>query len=273
MLTSLVLSLAVDAPVVLPRFCGRATHALLLRLIAERDATLAADLHDAPGPRPFTCSELIGGRGHSPQEQMVLPESPAWIRYTGLTGAVSAQLEALAESPPAAVELVGARLAVASATVHASKHPWAGVESYEALCERALHRPRPSRRLDLRHASPTTFRSQEVNLPVPLPYLVFGSLLSRWQAFSPVALSPDAQRYAEEMVALSRYRLETRMVRLEGRGPQVGFVGESSMALLNADRYWGNVLGLLAEYSFYAGLGAHTTMGMGQTLPMPPGER
>lgn len=172
--------------------------------------------------------------------------------------------------PPASVELEGHSLQVTGATLDPAEHPWAGTGCYSALCDEHLHAPGPAgRRLALLHASPTTFRSQGTNLPVPLPYLVFGSLLGRWQAFAPVALSPDTRRYAEEMVALSRYRLRTRSVQLGPRAIQVGFVGHSGYALLNADRYWANVLSLLAAYSFFAGLGAHTTMGMGQTRPLP----
>lgn len=268
MLTSLVLTLTTPTPITLPRYLGRATHAALLGLITQRDEALATAMHDAPGPRPFTCSEIIGGQAND-SYQVILPERPVWIRFTGLTEAVSQQLLAMAEQPPATVEFLGKRLAVIGATVDPSAHPWAGAERYDALCERILHRRGPTpRHISFYHASPTTFRHQGTNLPMPLPYLVVGSLLSRWQAFAPVAVSPDTLRYAEEMVVLSRYRLRTRLVRLEGRGPQVGFVGQSHLTLRNADRYWGNVLALLAAFSFYAGLGAHTTMGMGQTRPI-----
>lgn len=264
MLTSLVLTLTVDAPTPLPRFLGRASHALLLRLLDERAPALAAQLHDAQGPKPFTCSELVGA-APAGQGQLLTPDGAAWLRFTGLAEPVSRWLLALAADPPAQVELDRQTLRVAEATVDAAGHPWAGQITYQALCEEMLSRRVPPRRLALRHVSPTTFRSQGVNIPAPLPYLVFGSLLARWQAFSPVAVSPDALRYAQEMMALARYRLHTQMVRLEERGERVGFVGESEFVLLNRDRYWGNVMALLAAYSDYAGLGGQTGMGMGQT--------
>lgn len=270
MLTSLVLTLTVNEPVTLPRYLGRASHALLLQLIHERDPALAAELHDGSGPKPFTCSELVGGRSQG-ERQQVMPERAAWLRFTGLTEPVSRCLQAVADAPPETVELNWQALRVTGATLDSEAHPWAGCTTYQTLCDEMLHARGAPRQLAFQHASPTTFRSQGVNLPAPLPYLVFGSLLGRWQSFAPVAVSADARRYAEEMVALARYRLRTRMVRLEGRGPQVGFLGESQFALLNRDRYWGNVMALLAAYSFYAGLGAHTGMGMGQTRFLPQG--
>ncbi len=271
MLASLVLILAADEPLLLPRALGRASHALLLRLIAEQQPALATHLHDGPGPKPFTCSELVGGRAQGDSQQ-VSPGQPVWIRFTGLVEPVSRVLQSLAENPPEEVELDRQCLRVVGATMNPAEHLWAGQTRYQALCDEFLAQRMPPRRLTLEHASPTTFRSQGVNIPVPLPYLVFGSLLGRWQAFAPVAVNADAQRYAEEMVALARYRLQTRLVRLEGRGMRVGFVGQSSYALLNRDRYWGNIMGLLVAYSFYAGLGGHTGMGMGQTRWLPEGK-
>ncbi len=270
MLTSLVLTLKVPERVLMPRHLGRAAHALLLRLIAERDAALATELHDGSGPRPYTCSDVVGARGVGAARELS-PDETVWLRFTGLSTPVSAHLLALGAEPPDTVEVDGQKLSVIGATLDPDKHPWAGTDSYTALCDRFLHAPGPpGTRLRLQHASPTTFRSQGTNVPLPLPSLVYGSLLGRWQALAPVALSPDTRRYAEEMVALSMYRLSTRPVQLGPHAIQIGFVGSSGYALLNADRYWANVLRLLSAYSFYAGLGAHTTMGMGQTRPVEP---
>ncbi|MBC7255492.1 MAG: CRISPR system precrRNA processing endoribonuclease RAMP protein Cas6 [Chloroflexi bacterium] len=274
MLTSLVLTVQTPQEVVLTRYLGRASHALFLRLIEARSPALSDALHNAPGPRPFTCSALVGGR---PRGQSLYLETGqvAWLRYTGLTAEVSAHLLALAEDPPRAVELDGAPLHVVRATLDPAMHPWANRSSYEALVAEHLGPEAPApRRLRLLFASPTTFRSQGVNIPLPLPHLVFGSLWQRWQAFAPVAVS-EVQRYAAEMVALSRYRLRTHPWQAHEAGAQIGFVGEATFARLNADRYWGRVLALLAAYALYAGIGAHTTMGMGQArlAPLEAAER
>lgn len=268
-LVSLVLALTAPQPVTLPRHLGRACHALFLRLIDARDPALAVALHEGSGPRPFTCSSLVGGRGQG--ESLLLGAGEeAWLRFTGLTETVSRHLLALAQEPPAQVELDEVALSVLGATVDGDRHPWAGIGEYRDLLaagEAADPHPQQARRATLHFASPTTFHSQGVNVPVPLPYLVYGSLLDRWQAFSPLAVSGAFRRYAEEMVALGRYRLRTRVVRVKAGGLQVGFVGEASFVALNADRYWLTVLRALTEYAFYAGVGALTTQGMGQTRP------
>ena len=63
---SLVLILKPREAVAAPPHLGRAAHAALLRAVGAASPALAAQLHDAPpgasGPKPFTCSSLMGKR-------------------------------------------------------------------------------------------------------------------------------------------------------------------------------------------------------------------
>lgn len=268
MLTSLVLELESAGEELLPLNLGRASHALFLRLVKERDAGLADELHEGAGPRPFTCSNLIGGRRRGPH-LAVRPDDTLWLRFTGLTERVSGVLRDTALHPPAEVELDGRPFRVRRATLDPALHPWAGQDDYPAMLQRFLlsaERP-PERRISLQFASPTAFHSGGKNIPLPLPHLVFGSLLERWQAFAPIPISAEARRYAEEMVALSRYDLRTRILPFKEGAYQVGFVGQATFLAMNSDRYWVGVLHLLAAFAFYAGVGYQTTVGMGQARP------
>lgn len=257
----------------LPEGLGRASHSLLLRLVAERDPGLAAALHGASRPRAFTCSSLSGGRVARHVLHLASGDE-AWLRFTGLQDDISEHLLYLAEKPPSTVELDGQSLQVRGATVDARDHPWAGRDDYGELCGRILHAgcclPRSAA---VEFTSPTTFHSQNaarqrMNIPLPLPALVLGSLFERWQAFSPLSLDPDTRRYAEEMVVLSRYRLQTRLLHLKEAGRETGFVGEAAFVSLSGAPYWVGVLHLLAAYAFYAGVGAKTAMGLGQARLM-----
>ncbi len=76
------------------------------------------------------------------------------------------------------------------------------------------------------------------------------------------------KRYAEEMVVISRYTLRSApgWDRGQGdrRGLRIGSIGKIAYSALNRDRYWLSALGLLAAFALYSGVGAQTTMGMGQ---------
>lgn len=264
-LTALVLTIAPAKPTVTPGHLGRAAHALLLRLIHERDAKLADALHDRETLKPFTCTTLVGGKRQEQNSRLYLPDEPAWLRFTGMETAVSAQLQALAESPPTAVELDGHKFLVQSATVNSAEHPWAGHTSYEALgSPYLLAHQFPENKIRLAFYSPTTFRRQGQSHPVPLPGWVFGSLLDRWNAFGKVQVAKEMRRYADECMAMSRYRLKTRAVPLKENVVQMGCVGRVEYVCLNKDKYWVSIVNMLADFSFYSGIGYQTTVGLGQ---------
>ena len=129
----------------------------------------------------------------------------------------------------------------------------------------------PSSRLALRFASPTVFRSSGVNVPLPLPGLVFEGLARRWNAFGPLRIPPEVRRFADERMVISRYQLRTERVTFgdEGeRGAYPGFVGVCGYAFRGRDRYWMGLIHLLAAFALYAGVGTRTTMGLGQTRPV-----
>ncbi len=268
MLTSLILTLQSPTEGRLPASLGRAGQALLLRLMAERDPAAAEALHQGDGLRPYTVSNLVMGKRTKGSLQLAAGQA-GWLRFTGLTAEVSGQLQALAANPPEQVELDGHQFRVVGATLDPAGQPWAGQVSYQDLAAPFLlgGESRPAAKIGLEFAGPTTFRSKGRYLPLPLPELIFGSLLDRWQAFAPIALHPEVRRFAEEAVVLSRYRLRSRGLPYKQQGMQIGFTGRATFAALNRDRYWLNVLHLLAAFSFYSGVGYGTAAGLGQTRP------
>ena len=101
-------------------------------------------------------------------------------------------------------------------------------------------------------------------MPLPLPDLVFGSLVDRWNSFSPVVLSPEMRRFGAERLAVSRYRLQSRPVTQKQGALRIGGVGRVTYTALGGDRYWLALLQMLAEFARYSGVGVQTATGMGQ---------
>ena len=120
------------------------------------------------------------------------------------------------------------------------------------------------RKIQFQLASPLVFHSQGKSQPLPLPDLVFGSLLERWNAFAPVSFPAETRRYAAEMLAISRFDLSSRAIPLKSGGLRMGAVGQVEFTALNADRYWLGILHTLAAFAQFAGLGAGTAQGLGQ---------
>jgi CRISPR-associated endoribonuclease Cas6 len=274
MLISLVLSLTPDAPAALPAELGRAVYAETLAHLGRANATLAEQLHAGSGLKPLTCSGLIPAERPGPEERerhpsdsvLVRPGSRYYARVTGLTEPVSRALAAaLLDRVPAVWSLHGQEFRVLEVVCDASRHGWAGRSSCEQLAATTLARGEHSpRTITLEFASPTAFKSQEMQVPVPMPGLVFGSLVERWNAFGSVALDPELRRFAEETVAISRYRLESRPVPQKNGALRIGGVGQVTYTLLDDDRYAAAALNILADFALYSGVGVQTATGMGQ---------
>ena len=257
-----------------PNF-GRAAHAVLLDAVRGADPALAETLHAGSGLRPFTASGLIG---YAPRRGLS-PERTYTLRLTSLTAPVAGALMA-AQAPGgplsvgALVRLDDVQLRVEALADQPAGHPWAASTSYEALSAPwLLARAAPQARIVLHFASPTTFKSGGLHVPAPLPSLVFGGLLERWNAFAPVALPVETRRFAEECLALGAYRLSTRMMAVKEGGGRVGAVGEARYTAVNHDRYWLSVINLLADFALFAGVGAGTSMGLGQARRVADMER
>jgi len=256
-----------------PATLGRAVHAWFLDRIEGVDAPLARRLHEGEGPRPFTASNLWGtGRARGGKVTLD-PERPYWVRLTGLTERVSGAIERALPAVEEHLTLAGVPLRVTEAATEAGQHPWAGRADYADLVQQYTLAPgsRP-RGVTLRFASPTLFRFGGRDLPLPLPTLVFDGYLRKWNTFSPLALPEEAKRYAEECVALGRFKLRSHLVSFEqgGKGAHVGFTGEVRFRFLVGDAYWTRVMLLLAGYAFWAGTGYRTTVGLGQTQSLSP---
>lgn len=264
MLIAISLHLAAERPATLPPHLGRAVYAATLATLRQVDPALAAALHDGDGPKPLTCSGLLGARSGAAGTEVAAGQSCS-VRVTGLSPAVSQALAAgLLEDPPASWELDEHPFQVVGAACDAQADPWTGSTTYEELAGRQLAGDAPSRTVRLEFASPTSFKSREMNIPVPLPGLVFGSLVERWNAFSPIALSPELRRFGEELVAISAYRLHSQPVVQKNAALRIGGVGEVTYRALGGDRYWLAVMHMLVDYALYSGVGVQTATGMGQ---------
>jgi CRISPR-associated endoribonuclease Cas6 len=208
------------------------------------------------------------------------------VRLTGLTAPISQALYAglgLHGTSGAAAEAGQAPqpwvlddhpFQVVGVVCDPAQQPWTGQTTYEALAaQQLLQAERPQHQVTLEFASPTAFKSGGLTMPVPLPGLVFGSLVERWNAFSPVTLAPEMRRFGEEMVAISRYRLESRPVGQKNHALRIGGVGQATYVATGGDRYWLAVLHMLADFALYSGVGVQTATGMGQVRRLARDER
>jgi CRISPR-associated endoribonuclease Cas6 len=261
---ALILTIRPVAAGDVPSSLNRATHAAVLRLIGQADEALAERLHNDDGPRPLTVSNVLGLERRSGTVP-VSPERSYGLRVTLLSGELEQLAAAWEPSGLGELDLEGTRWQVEQITHDPEAHPWAGQQSYEGLAAPALLRAdAPPKRWMLDFAAPVTFRQSGRNQPFPLPELVFGSLLDRWNSFAPLALPDEVRRFAGECLVVSRYNLRSAAEPTKNGALQIGAVGRCTYTATNRDRYWLACIETLAQFAFYSGVGAGTARGMGQ---------
>ena len=266
MLIAIQLTLVSDKPGTLPPYLGRANYAAALARLHEVEPSLAEAIHDGSGPKPLTCSGLLNAPA-ARQGAAIEAGKPYYVRITGLSPEVSAALEAvLVTDRPRVWELDRHVFHVQEVVCDAAANAWTGRTTYaELAAQPRLFAERLPRQVNLHFATPTAFKSGGVTVPIPLPGLVFGSLVDRWNTFSAITLSAEMRRFGEEMVAVSRYKLQSAPVAQKDQGLRMGGVGDVTYVALGGDRYWLGVLHMLADFALYSGVGVQTATGMGQT--------
>ena len=265
MLLSAILTFTTPRRGTLPAALGRAISAEVLGQIDRRDPTLARQLHAWNGPVPLTCSSLNGTTRRGANLHLETDEN-YWLHLTGMAEPVSQLLHhLLLEEPQTDWSIHNHPFHLQQVTCDPSGHPWAGIADYQRLAaEHLLASGNPANRVTLRFDSPTSFKSGGMQVPIPTPDLVFGSLADRWNRFSPVPLSDEMREFSRTCVAISRYDLRSAPMPHKGGSFRVGGVGEVTYTALAGDRYWHGAMQMLADFAKFSGVGVQTTNGMGQ---------
>lgn len=252
----------------LDQFTGRGVHGFWFHRWRDLDPALGDQMHDSSDTQPFTLSPLMGLPRAQRGAVHLQPGTPARIRVTTLTDALSeavtskwlAGLEGRDDIciPQPKDEEPGVPWKVTRVEVEAEA-------SYEALSKVHLMNSVPPREWRVEFLTPTTFHGSNGHLPFPLPDSLVNSWMRRWNAFAQIALPhEELLEWTRARLVVSSYDLKTLPAR-EGERLRVGCVGRHGMRALEMPPYLRAAVDLLAHYSSFCGSGSHTAQGLGQT--------
>ncbi len=285
-LYAFVLRLVPEQPSRLAEIYGHQAQALFYELVRQVDPELANALHAPAQSKPFTVAILdrrheTGDTRHETGEEKGKTSTPATSHLTSRVSRltfvdlrvtlVGADLfgpftrALLEQTTRPAMHLGTIALTLGDVCGTPGSHVWAGYDSFAALSARA----QPAQRVALRFATPTAIgqgvrdNGKPRHALLPTPDLIFGSLMRRWNDLCPEALRIDTQaaEAAWRETLVSYARIETQQFML-GKSPQKGFVGSCTYEL-PPDPAQARLLALLADASFFLGLGIKTARGMG----------
>ena len=222
----------------------RAMHAILMGALDAADPALAERVHEMH-TKPFT-------QALRPDEEGGLLWRVAWLDDE-LAEPFRQGLARLAPD-----RLLERPLALHAARATAAHTPYAALAAAPA-----------ARRFRLTFHTPTTFKQQYYQEPVPGPYLCFQSWWSRWNHFAPAehAINVALLDVVAAHVVTSRFRIRSVFWQ-DGRRRAIGALGKMTFAAIRGDRVeeaWWRRAAALAAFSRFCGTGYKTTQGMGQT--------
>ena len=261
-LYSILLRLRSENEAIISPTQGYHAYALFLNLIRFSNPALAEKLHNLPNNKPFTLSSLQGSFQHIDKSLKLKPDNVYFIRLTFMTEDIfSSFMDAVLKHTDQSLRLESAVFGQIAVEVTRQESLLCDFQTYEELIDCAS----AGTRLTLDFMSPVTFRSGgKRNILLPDPKLILGSYWNRWQAFSPLKLD-EISGVDLGKIFISRYRLNTRILHFNGY-QETGFEGH---CWLDLDPSMGisklKLINTLADFAFYCGTGAKTSMGMGQT--------
>ncbi|MEO1286656.1 MAG: CRISPR-associated endoribonuclease Cas6 [Chloroflexota bacterium] len=246
-----------------PRWLGRATHAWFLDIVRDIHPSYSKILHDTDTMKPFTVSSLLGARVRGNRLEFK-QDDEVRLRITTLHPQLTLILlnQILPWMHCRTVNIHGQSFEVTNIETGGD---WSGCTTFDTLLKTVEHQ---RRELTLNFLTPTTFkRTGDYFDAIPYPDLVFGSLLDRWNAFSPVLMPRDVEAVLGSRVAVYRHQTDSEILRLGGahfRRPIPVFSGKVRFRLIEDDRILRRFVHVLAAYAKYSGIGYRTTMGLGQ---------
>ena len=259
-----------DLPISLTK--GPKLHGLFMNLINQADSEIAQEIHDSQGLKPFTLSPFRWNGKEAVIENGRLKEgTECWFRITLLKDQLFESISKMMLKGTPRLQLGDRNLILTRMlSTPGSNNPWANFQSYIEIISATSSK----RTIPMEFHSATTFRQRDLDMPLPIPRLVFQSYLSKWNAFMPAALftsrsvlvlSEELLDLVEQHLAVSFCQISTVAIR-DVRSLTVGFKGSCSFRFVGRvpDKYvW--QINILANYGYYAGTGRKTTMGMGMT--------
>src|SRR5215470_4630469 len=256
---------------------GKILHGLFYELLQKASAAKGDEVHSTEGLKPFSTALLLNERQR--RAEYIRTGEELTIRFTFLDDSLYPLLgRYFLSTPDLSFDLVRTELTVTRIlTTPQSGEAWAGCVSFEELYANASD---SEKQFSFQFATPTFFKRgggptyPDLIIPLPLPDLVFGSLLRNWNQFSPASFLEAnlLKEICSHHLEMTHHRISSQVARLvfpreDGTYRTTtfpGFVGSCSFRLVELhDQSIIKTLNALADFAFFSGVGAKTTMGFG----------
>jgi CRISPR-associated endoribonuclease Cas6 len=250
---------------------------LFYELLQNASAAKGDEVHSVEGLKPFSTALLLNERQR--RAEFIRAGEEVKIRFTFLDDSLYPLLARyFLSTPDLNFELVRTELTISRIlSTPQSGEEWAGCAPFEEISANASD---SEKQFSFHFATPTFFKRgggptyPDLIVPLPLPDLVFGSLLRNWNQFALTSFVEAnlLKEICSHHLEMTHHRISSQLARLvfprdDGTYRTTtfpGFVGSCSFRLVELhDRTIIKTLNALADFAFFSGIGAKTTMGFG----------
>jgi CRISPR-associated endoribonuclease Cas6 len=258
---SVVIKLHPQKKCTIPVTPGRQAHGLFFNLIKTVSPFLAEELHREPSPKSYTISPVQGKFKTRDGQSEIFPDEEYWMRITLLRQDTYKALMDYFIKKDSYLNLAGENFNVSQLITSPGTHSWSNYCDYKDLKQNTSQ----SKEINFRFFSPTTFKTGDITLPLPIPRLIFSGILKKWNRYaSDLSISEDILHIIENSVAISKHDIQTRALDFE-KYALSGFTGECTLKITGKiSRSDIEIINLLSDFAFYSCAGIKSTMGMGQ---------
>jgi CRISPR-associated endoribonuclease Cas6 len=272
-LYAIVLRLAALHRGAIPANHGDAVRGAMLHLIRKGDSPLAQQLHDDNSSKPYAISLIDGSKRDKDGALHFGDGDSADWRFSLMRQSAfeALLLKSLLNNQLPHVRIGSIDFAITDVFVSRTSHKDSGHISVSELSE-VWQRPEEQlpRRIVLDFQSPTAFnlgQNRETRQyrirSNPDARTVFSSLRKRWVTLDGADAGDEFDEWVADCVEQEVVHGQPQTVRVEGR-LITGFTGQIAYQHYGTNTRWLSYLHLLADLTFWTGVGYQTTRGMGQ---------
>lgn len=251
----------------LPANTGGMTNGIFYTIMRSIDRSLGDYLHANNDRQLYTVSPLMGHRTKPGKEINICRGHNYWVRFTLLDGNVFQAVTdyVLQNMSYPTLQLGTMDFSVTEILNSPGSHPRAGFTTFEELQEQ----PELSDTINLRFLTPTAITkgkwrcSGKRFMLLPEPEMIWHSLRRQWGKRGGDEPGKVYSEWVADEVDVIEHDICTQLLQFD-KYSQVGFTGYATFRCESTHTEYKRLWHALADFSFYAGIGYKTTMGMGQ---------
>lgn len=259
MFNSIVIEMKAENDGKIILYPGQKIHAVFLKIIKDVNEDMSEKLHNDEIDKAFSVSSFLGCKAY--EELEVHKDKKYYIRFTVLQKKLFSMLTMTLfknKMFSSNIKIEDIEFKILNIIYDNSKSKWAGVFDMDKVLEKEIF----ENEVGIRFYTPTLFKSGDNFIREPEPKKVFGSLLRKFNKYSYYKIDENIEEEFEK-IQIKEKKILIKKINLK-KYYISGFMGDVIFNIPDDNEKLKQALYVLAEFSFYSGIGYKTTMGFGQ---------